>query len=539
MAGFTMRVALVGNPVRPDIPFDTGSLRRLKALGFNTVQLNIAWGCRPGDEPLNLEDILSPTDEPDERQRRWFDEIARRAALARAEGLRTIFHFGAPRVTTHLYQILSDPAATDRETEENSPCKEEIIRKYESMITRLADRIPQVDDILMYTFDQEAWVGNEFGNDATASGVSLHRRILPFLQRMTACWAAKRPEGRLWWEPWEISAGSIYTLLPQLPDEHFGLMLHSNIAEVQKANPADRWLRNMVLLAGDRNIPICGEVFLTGATEEVEPLQHAFAPALVWEEIRRLQDLGLYGIKEYFGTRPDMMADLDIEMAGICFHDPQLSEEQALQQLAARWPQAKALPAAMHAAQRALTLFPWDLSWRWRAINRNHTAWHGYAAWNAPGVVAISPSWKSTRRAVFMLTEDEEAHEPWLIEDISLRCAAAARYMKQAAAAFHEAAAQCDEHSFEAAAQDYTRFAAVTMDESLHGEETLCAIDIRHAAAKGEVPQQLLERMRAALQADVENQKVSAAVATDVVSPAPTALAAFEADPIGWSVAHF
>lgn len=539
MTGFCMRVALVGNPERPDIPFDAVALRRLKALGFNTVQLNIAWGCRPNDEPLNLEDLLDVEDHPTERQRRWFDEIARRAALARAEGFRTLFHFGAPRMTGRLYQIIDSSEETDRETFNNSIQREEIVQKYEKLLSMLACRIPQVDDVLMYTFDQEAWLGNEFGNDALAAGRPLHTRLPAFLQRMTDCWAKHRPEGRLWWEPWEISAGTLYTVMEKLPVKHFGLMLHSNIAEVQKANPADRWLRNMALLAADRSIPICGEVFLSGASEEVEPLQQTFAPALVWEEIHRLQDLGLYGIKEYYGTRPDMEADLDLAMAGLCFAQPQLSLPDALAQLAQRWPQATALPAAMAAAQRALALFPWDLTWRWRALCKQHTAWHPYTPWLVPGEVAPSPSWRSTRRAVFMLTSDEAAHDPWLIEDAGLRCMAAAKAAKEAAENYRLAGQQTGEDTFKAAAEDFDRFGVVALDEGLHAEETLCALHIRRFAAKGTVPVAVLDRMTRALDADVENQRRTFAVAPQTVSQAAEALSAFCADPVGWCQTHF
>ncbi len=38
---------------------------RLQALGFNTIQLNVAWGSRPGDEPLNLEGVVALDPEQD------------------------------------------------------------------------------------------------------------------------------------------------------------------------------------------------------------------------------------------------------------------------------------------------------------------------------------------------------------------------------------------------------------------------------------------------------------------------------------------
>ncbi len=538
-AGFVMRAALVGNPAHPDVPFDIMALRRLKAHGFNTVQLNIAWGSRPGDEPLNLEDILSPADTPDDRQRRWFDEIARRAALARAEGMRTIFHFGAPRMSGKLYELLADDAVLEADTEANSIQKERIIQKYEYLLTLLARRIPQVDDVLVYTFDQEAWQGSEFGDGELAAGVPLHKRLPLFLQRLSARWAVERPTGRLWWEPWEVSAGSIYTMLPELPKENFGLMLHSNIAEVQKANPADRWLRNTALLAGELGIPVCGEVFLTGANEETEPLQHVFAPALVWQQVHRLQELELYGIKEYYGTRPDLPAEPDLAMAGICFADPSLDEAGALTALAARWPKVHALPAAMAAAHKGYALYPWDLSWQLRAICKKHTGWHPYTRFWVRGEVAPSPSWRSTRRAVFMMTSDEQELHPWLIEDVGLRCRAAAEALRQAAEGYALAADQCTADAaaaavFAAAGRDFAILAAVAVDQALHAEQTLCAYHIRRFAEKGTVPTHIIERMMQALTADVENQKLSAAVAEDAVSRAEEALADFTADPVGW-----
>ena len=47
---------LVDLPVA--VPWTPQSLEMLKVLGFNTIQLNVAWGARPGDEPLNLEDVV-------------------------------------------------------------------------------------------------------------------------------------------------------------------------------------------------------------------------------------------------------------------------------------------------------------------------------------------------------------------------------------------------------------------------------------------------------------------------------------------------
>src|ERR1022692_4772676 len=89
----------------PQIPPNLGGF------GFNTIQLNLAWGWRPHDEPLNIEDVIDlPADlqeklpqvvplrsdqSPARRAQRRVD-LHRRIQLCRAAGLRSIFHFGAP-----------------------------------------------------------------------------------------------------------------------------------------------------------------------------------------------------------------------------------------------------------------------------------------------------------------------------------------------------------------------------------------------------------------------------------------------------------
>ena len=44
-------------PFLENCPMEWKNLLRLN-LGFNTIQVNVAWGPRPGDEPLNLEDVV-------------------------------------------------------------------------------------------------------------------------------------------------------------------------------------------------------------------------------------------------------------------------------------------------------------------------------------------------------------------------------------------------------------------------------------------------------------------------------------------------
>jgi hypothetical protein len=86
--GFTYFVGIVGNPSVPDIRWSDEELEQIKALGVNTVQLSIAWGHKPADEVLNLEDL-------DAGQRQKF---AFRIQQAKKHGLRTLAHFGIPKL---------------------------------------------------------------------------------------------------------------------------------------------------------------------------------------------------------------------------------------------------------------------------------------------------------------------------------------------------------------------------------------------------------------------------------------------------------
>ena len=81
-------MGIVGNPSVPDIRWSDEELEQIKALGVNIVQLSIAWGHKPANEVLNLEDL-------DAEQR---EKFAFRIQQAKKHGLRTMAHFGIPRM---------------------------------------------------------------------------------------------------------------------------------------------------------------------------------------------------------------------------------------------------------------------------------------------------------------------------------------------------------------------------------------------------------------------------------------------------------
>ena len=407
---FRYKVAIIGNPSNPDIRYDESQMQALKDLGYNTLQLNIAWGARPADEPLNLEDILyvdgiGSREKADQR----LQAIKERARIAKKWGFRTLFHFGAPRVDS-LYKILT-PDLIDIATEKNSIQKKEIVDKYVSLLKRLKQEVPELDDIEVYTFDQDAWVANEFGNGPTDRDIPLHERIPAFLQALTGTWAEVSPDGMVWWEPWEISAGQIYACIPSLPTRNFGMFLHSNIAEVQLSRPVDVWFKNTVQLCAERGIPVVGEIFMASANEELQPLTHIAAPRLVAEELDAVGNVpNIQGVKEYFGLTPDRY-DPNQLMAGIKLHNLAVPNEQALAELAEPFGTAAAdVLSAWEASATGLAVFPWDATWRFRLLTENPAGIEVYHRWDIAhieGAVAPSPSWKSTRRSLFMTTESE------------------------------------------------------------------------------------------------------------------------------------
>lgn len=87
-AGFKYFIGIVGNPSVPDVSWSDEQLVQIKTLGVNMVQLSIAWGGKPANEVINLEDL-------DDKERAKFKF---RIAQAEKHDLKTIAHFGIPRM---------------------------------------------------------------------------------------------------------------------------------------------------------------------------------------------------------------------------------------------------------------------------------------------------------------------------------------------------------------------------------------------------------------------------------------------------------
>jgi hypothetical protein len=516
---FELRVTFPGCPSEPDVPWNRETLSILRDMGFNTVQLNIAWGSRPGDEPLNLEDVVrtdgldlppiaplplrSGSDGPAVARRRA--RLTERIALCRSLGLRSVFHFGAPY---NMHARFGD-------TPPRCLSDEAVVRYYETLIEAFHEQYPGVDDALLYTYDQDAWLCSEFGDCERCAGVPLHRRVPAFVNRLAQTWRRGRPQGRLWWEPWELSAGQVLASVERLDATCTGLALHANIAEVMAALPVDRWLRNTVDMSREAGLPVIVEYFLGAPTEEVEPYVALSWPLVTWRGLRTIAALNVAGVKEYYGSIPTR-PDANLAMTAIFFARPDLSEDEALRRLAAPFgDQAANIAEFWRQTSAAMERFPWEAAWFIRKLGRCDPR-HSMEAASIRERHSHTPSWVSTRNAIFMKTDDTRP-DPWLLEDVQLRCDLAARHLTRAVALGERLApALAEPHAAAMRAQlkELAGWRRCALSYVYHIRETNLTALIRRRLGDGRaVPATAVRELREILQNDADNGHPAAVAA--------------------------
>jgi hypothetical protein len=505
------RVALLGNPnSSPD--WTEEKLLALKHAGFNTIQLNVAWLSRPHDEALNLRDVVALHDDEETSrvvQRR--KELLRRNAMAKRYGFRTIFHFGSPYMWRNPDTGEVKPQSSEA-FHANPPWFDtrttKLVEFEVGLLRRFRAQFPDVDDILVYTYDQDAWQASEFGSSSLSRGVPLHLRLPPYIKALHQAWTNGRSGHTMWWEPWELSAGQVYKCIPLLPDKHFGMMLHSNIAEVQISMPVDVWFRNTARMCNARGIPVVAEAFLGSATEEIQPLSFAF-PRLTDEQLLTISDVeGVAGIKEYFGVVP--RGDLNLEVFTARLNHPTSSTKDLIRLATEQFgPAQDSVIRMAEEFSDAMQFFPWDCSWYARLAGTANIH-HGWDAADIRGQQVETPSWESTRRAHFMKTDDRRSH-PFLLEDVQLRCEVAATHLEAGISAGTEAIERISKPDqkqwLRKAITDATVFLKVTRSYALHLRETNVAMLMRGDLEAGRaVSPALVDEMKQLLARDVKNQ---------------------------------
>jgi hypothetical protein len=503
------------------VAWTTDTVGQLKKLGFNTVQINVAWGPRPADEVLNIEDLvqLSPEQERqypqvvplrskpgvDARESRRA-ELRRRIALCQQAGLRTLFHFGAP-FNAHASYGDGPP---------NCIMDDKVTRRYELLLEAFARDFPGVDDLLVYTYDQDAWLCSEFGPCPRCLGIPLHERLVPFLNHLASRWKTVRSSGRLWWEPWELSAGQALACTEKIDPHNFGLSLHCNIAEVIGTMPVDRWLKNNAALAQKRGIPVIVEYWLGGPSEELETYFHLAHPLVTLRGLKTIASVpGVVGVKEYYGLNPTV-EDPNLRMTGLFFRNPVISEFDALKELAQPYGAASSdLIKFWQLTSEGMELFPWETTWFIREPSRSRTD-HSLSAAMLRGQQCHTPSWESSRHAIFMKTDNSQP-DPWMLEDVQLRCQLAADRWAAAlenAMQFKHSVPPALSNDFNKNLVELAGLRRRAETYALHLRETNLATVLRKAAElKLPRPQKIVDELLAALQADLENHRAELAAA--------------------------
>ena len=509
---FSMRGAM-----NVPVAWNDENIGKLKSLGFNMIQLNVAWGSRPADEPLNLEDIvelppevqaqypqpvpLRCTPSPKARERRRAD-LRHRIALCKANGLRTLFHFGTP-YNAHARYGDGPP---------NCISEPKVAQRYALLLEVFAKDFPGVDDILVYTYDQDAWLCSEFGPCPRCMGIPLHERLTPFLDQLTTTWRRLSPQGRLWWEPWELSAGQSLECVDRVKAEGFGLMLHCNTAEVMATLPVDRWFKNMCYLASKRGIPVVGEYFLGGASEELEPFVSLSHPLVVLRGLKTLAAVpGISGIKEYYGLAPDR-EDPNLRMTGLFFGHPGISENEALRRLAEPYGKAaEGMATFWRLTSEGMELFPWETSWFIREVGSSRPD-HSLAAAILRGSGGrLTPSWSSSRYGIFMRVEPAAPPHGWMLEDVQLRCEQAARSMAEALDVGNKLADDVPQHlsqPFRANHSELAAFRRRAVAYACHLRETNLTALLRKAREQGQPASgKVLAELQTVMKTDLANVK--------------------------------
>ena len=521
------KVGFLGTPDHPEVEWNNKNMQLMKLLGFNTMQLNIAWGSRPNDEPLNLEDVVEvpvqfrlPMDKkliktlhsPQKIEDRS-EKIKQRIALCKNNKLHTIFQFGAP---------FADHPRQEKEPLPQCISDSITINRYITLIKEFQKKFPGVDDLMMYTYDQDAWLGSEFGPCPQCHGVPVAFRVAKFVNTLAQTWRRLNPNGLLWWEPWELSAGEVYSAVHLLDSTCVGLAIHSNIAEVQIAFPAGRWFNNVLLLAKGKNIPVIAELWTGCPTEEMEPFIHIPTPLLTLQELRAVYNSGvLKGIKEYYGNIPDE-EDPNLRMTGIFFHNPEVIDSVAINLLTQPYlKSAEGVKKYWELSSEAVAFYPWDVSWLAREVGRSNPV-HLMTAATLKGASWETPDWQSSRRTHFMRTDENNEPNFWMREDVQLRFEQSASLALQAikvADSVKESVPNIFRSEFDKSIWELNEFRRRVLAYVYHLKETNLSDDIRSSIKLKMPKNQRLENiteLRKILIKDQENENTNEPIASAI-----------------------
>jgi hypothetical protein len=244
----------------------------------------------------------------------------------------------------------------------------------------------------------------------------------------------------------------------------------------------------------------------------LEPYRNVQDPLVVWRGLKAINSVpGVVGIKEYYGLAPTR-EDPNLRITSLFFKNPSIDETKALQLLAKPYGRAAGDVAQFwKLTSEAMEFFPWDGTWFFRYLGESKPV-HSMNAAFIRGQVAHTPAWESGRRAVFMKTDNNEC-DPWLLEDVQLRCEMAAERMAAALQIGERIKGDIPKEvatEFAKALTDLTQIRRRAVAYACHLRETNLANMMRQCvAAKEAIPARLPAEMAAVLKTDQANQEQS------------------------------
>lgn len=496
--GFKYFVGIVGNPSSPEIDWSDEELLKIKSLGVNMLQLNIAWGGKPANEVLNLEDM-------DTEQRGKFKF---RIAQAKKFGFATMAQFGIPRMLN--YAPVRPACILDPKVKE----------KYAGMLKDFMISYPEVDHIMVYTFDQQAWLCSEYGPCPRCSGIPLHERLPGFLNDLSEVMLRERANSKLWWKPWELTKGQTQMVVESLNSKGFGLVLNPSTSnEVYPFNDrsfkSDLGVKRLVQLAVDRNMPVIGEFDHTlykGLYQIAD-----FFPRLVYEQLRGWKEMnGVIGIKEYYGFAPTQFS-VNAAMLKACMDYPEAGVATLLDKIALPYGKGASgfMKEAWEYVAQGVEAYPWDTTYLIgpMGLDKHHDGSHSWEPVTIANGTWDTPIWQCNRRANFMLTQDHKAH-PWLFEDAGLRLEDAAALHFKAVDFFDKALASSEKIKDIREQRDFVWSTARALrGTALHFLETLTAQNARMVMYDDAQFKKVLSKMEVLLIKDLENQAGNSLIA--------------------------
>ena len=503
---------IVGNPVLPENEWSDTQMSALKELGLNMLQLNLAWGNRPGDEVLNLEDL----DEAHMEQFRF------RIAQADKYGFRVVPHFGVPRMIQKAPPRVVAACILD----------EDIRAKYRALLKKFLADFPSLNDVMIYTYDQDSWICDEFGDCPHCSGVPIYDRLPGFLNELKDAIQEVRPGTTLWWQPWEISAGQSYKIIEKIDPMNFGVVINNALAETYLTNTTDMWVRTLIRLCHAHGIPVIGELQITGCGVGCHSVHRLPCPRLIYDQIAAFAALdGVVGIREHFGIVVSKLS-VNTSLFKEYVAAPSDSYDGLVSKVAAKYGTAgSALKIAWEKVAEGVKFIPYEATYAFSNITLFDPA-HPWDAVEHNGLYWETPAWESNRRAYYMVTRKTEIH-PWMLEDVGLRIGMAADCLYEAAEMIQTVLTGMDEaaslyEDVKAQYEDTLSVARSLRGTSLHYLETLAAHALRVARTQRDSAKWAAaeNRLSALLELDCRNQNDTEAVRAQ--------LEAFNADPGAW-----